>query len=152
MKALKNSKMKKQSGFTLIELVIVIVILGILATTAAPKFIDLQSDAKASLMQAVKGSIEAGIAGVHAKSLIAGNNNDAKKATPSNVMVAGAEIEIGAGWPLATLANFTGLDSFMDTSTDDFDIFQSGDTTKIVYMPKQTTKLTNRAAALAARL
>ena len=39
-----HSPKKAQQGFTLIELVVVIVILGILAVTAAPKFIDLQDD------------------------------------------------------------------------------------------------------------
>ena len=38
--------MKNQAGFTLIELVIVIIILGILAVTAAPKFLNLQDDAR----------------------------------------------------------------------------------------------------------
>ena len=38
--------MKRNAGFTLIELVIVIVILGILAVTAAPKFLNLQGDAR----------------------------------------------------------------------------------------------------------
>lgn len=38
--------MNKQSGFTLIELVIVIIILGILSVTAIPKFLDLQGDAR----------------------------------------------------------------------------------------------------------
>ena len=38
--------MKRSAGFTLIELVIVIIILGILAVTAAPKFLNLQGDAR----------------------------------------------------------------------------------------------------------
>ncbi|MGL4893853.1 MAG: type II secretion system protein, partial [Shewanella sp.] len=42
--------MKKQQGFTLIELVVVIIILGILAVTAAPKFINLQGDARVSAL------------------------------------------------------------------------------------------------------
>lgn len=46
---------KKQHGFTLIELVVVIVILGILAATALPKFINLSGDAKEASFQGVKG-------------------------------------------------------------------------------------------------
>ena len=45
--------MKRSAGFTLIELVIVIVILGILAVTAAPKFLNLQSDAKEGVLKGV---------------------------------------------------------------------------------------------------
>ena len=61
----------KQEGFTLIELIVVIVILGILAVTAAPKFIDLQSDARASALQGLAGAMKGAATLVHGKALVA---------------------------------------------------------------------------------
>jgi MSHA pilin protein MshA len=55
--------MKRQGGFTLIELVVVIVILGILAVTAAPRFLNLQDDAREASLQGLKGAID-GAAGI----------------------------------------------------------------------------------------
>lgn len=49
--------MKRQQGFTLIELIIVIVVLGILAVTAAPQFINFSSDARESTVKGAQASI-----------------------------------------------------------------------------------------------
>ena len=49
--------MKRQSGFTLIELVMVIVILGVLAAVAIPKFVDLKGDAQTAATQGMAGNL-----------------------------------------------------------------------------------------------
>lgn len=60
-------KNNAQGGFTLIELIVVIVILGILAATALPKFASLGGDARVASLNAAKGSLSATAAMAHGK-------------------------------------------------------------------------------------
>lgn len=69
----------KHTGFTLIELVVVIVILGILSTVALPKFIDVSSSARAASLTSVAGAMKSTIKLVKTKAFIQGITPD-----PSN--------------------------------------------------------------------
>ena len=59
--------MKHQSGFTIIELVVVIILLGIMAATALPRFMDVTDEAHDSVVQGVYGGLQSGISLYHAQ-------------------------------------------------------------------------------------
>lgn len=63
-----------QRGFTLIELIIVIVILGILAATALPRFVDFSGEAHQAAVDGVRGGLASGMAIAHSAWLLRGNN------------------------------------------------------------------------------
>jgi len=64
---------KSESGFTLIELVIVIVILGILAAVAIPKYEDMQEQARVATLKGQVGSIRSAVAIQYARSAMNGS-------------------------------------------------------------------------------
>ncbi len=65
--------MNNQGGFTLIELIMVIVILGVLAAIAVPQFVDLSASAEASQCKSNQAAVEAAASLVYAQNAVAGS-------------------------------------------------------------------------------
>ena len=86
--------MRKQSGFTLIELVVVIVILGILAAFAVPRFVGMQKEARTSTLKGLQGSIQGAAALAHGKALANNTYNPGDSLT-----VQGETIDMNGTWP-----------------------------------------------------
>ncbi|ARN73179.1 type II secretion system protein [Oceanicoccus sagamiensis] len=89
----------KQQGFTLIELVAVIVLLGILAVIALPKFINLSDDAHLAVVQGTAGALQIGVKNIEALSQVTGVTQ-AQRDVPGSF---NDDVEVNSrGFPLGT--------------------------------------------------
>lgn len=92
--------MSNQKGFTLIELVVVIVVLGILAAFAVPRFINIAGDARVSAVNGMAGSLRAAVALARAQYMVDGNTT----AVIVNMDGTNVACNAGSGIPLGTAA------------------------------------------------
>lgn len=89
---------KPHSGFTLIELIVVIVILGILAATALPRFINFATDARIAAINGMAGGLRSAVALVQSRYMVNGN----MAATTVTVGSPPVTIQVSAGTGIPT--------------------------------------------------
>ncbi|MCG9731089.1 prepilin-type N-terminal cleavage/methylation domain-containing protein [Shewanella sp. Isolate13] len=97
----------KINGFTLIELVVVIIVLAILSVIAAPRFIELQSDVRISSLKGLQAEMHGAMSVLYPKSVLQGLQNkppqDKDDATDDEnvIIIDGQKIHLAYGYPAA---------------------------------------------------
>lgn len=102
--------MKQQSGFTIIELVVVIILLGIMAATALPRFMDVTDEAHASVVDGVQGGLQSGMALYRAEWIAEGQAN----ASSADADWGGLRVTTG-GYPYGTVDNSATRDDVVNS-------------------------------------
>jgi len=118
--------MRTSQGFTLIELIVVIVILGILAATALPKFVNLGGDARRSVMKGVEGSMRAANAILYAKAAVAGSQSAASTTIPHPAGAGTVAVAYGFASNATELAKVMDLSPAADFTNTGAEIRHSG--------------------------
>ncbi|BEU05365.1 PilD processed protein [Agarivorans sp. OAG1] len=106
--------MNKQSGFTLIELVIVIIVLGILSVVAAPKFLNLQSDAKKATLEGAAAAVKTSADLVFNQAAIDGLEQESRAEVETSLGI----VEVKDGYPEAHGEDYLGMESLIETDLE----------------------------------